>query len=69
MIKKHQDKTLAQEVMKAYDSIGDALGIMMHHDAITGTSRQFVADDYNLILSKAEKIVMDVYKTLIKQRF
>lgn len=29
------------------------MGIMQHHDAITGTEKQAVADDYARILTKA----------------
>ena len=31
----------------------DVLGIVQHHDAITGTAKQAVADDYNLKVYKA----------------
>ncbi len=31
--------------------IDDAMGIVQHHDAVSGTERQDVADDYALRLS------------------
>jgi hypothetical protein len=31
----------------------DAMGINQHHDAVTGTAKQFVADDYNRRLHKS----------------
>jgi len=34
----------------------DALGISQHHDAITGTEKQAVADNYAQMLATAHKI-------------
>lgn len=34
-------------------SLREAIGIMQHHDAITGTEKQEVAQDYARILTKA----------------
>jgi len=31
----------------------DVMGVLQHHDAVSGTERQLVADDYNWRLSKA----------------
>ncbi|RXG51005.1 Lysosomal alpha-mannosidase [Armadillidium vulgare] len=33
-------------------TLAEALGVIQHHDAVAGTSKQHVADDYSLILSK-----------------
>ncbi|KAK9506079.1 hypothetical protein O3M35_008077 [Rhynocoris fuscipes] len=37
----------------------EAMGVMQHHDAITGTEKQHVASDYARILTKAMENVMD----------
>lgn len=38
----------------------DAMGINQHHDAVTGTARQYVANDYLLRLYKGMKKTRDV---------
>lgn len=32
------------------ENFREAMGIMQHHDAVTGTEKQFVAEDYARIL-------------------
>jgi len=34
-------------------SLREAMGVLQHHDAITGTEKQYVADDYARILHEA----------------
>ncbi|KAK9926543.1 hypothetical protein M0R45_023768 [Rubus argutus] len=52
--------------------LADALAIVQHHDAISGTSRQHVADDYTKRLSKgykeAEKVVAESLSCLTSSR-
>jgi len=44
---------LGQVGASPLDGLREAMGIMQHHDAITGTEKQHVADDYARTLSKA----------------
>lgn len=39
--------TNVDKYLKGYESMMDSLGIYQHHDAVTGTARQHVADDYS----------------------
>jgi len=50
-----KDEVLEQ-VMDAKNYLLDQMGIYQHHDAVTGTARQDVADDYAFRLSKALKL-------------
>ncbi|CAB3374915.1 Hypothetical predicted protein [Cloeon dipterum] len=43
---------LKQEKWEDLDSLREAMGVMQHHDAITGTEKQHVADDYAKMLHK-----------------
>jgi len=48
---------LGQVDASPLDSLREAMGIMQHHDAVTGTEKQHVADDYARTLAKALEVV------------
>ncbi|GJQ83732.1 hypothetical protein Trydic_g20608 [Trypoxylus dichotomus] len=50
----------AKEYIPELRELQEAMGVMQHHDAISGTEKQVVADDYHTILSKA--IAMSIEK-------
>lgn len=43
----------------------EALGICQHHDAVSGTEKQHVNDDYLRILAKAENRITAVVQKLL----
>ncbi|RZC32449.1 lysosomal alpha-mannosidase [Asbolus verrucosus] len=47
------------------NSLKEAVGVMQHHDAITGTEKQHVAHNYHLLLSRAMKEANDAAATLL----
>jgi lysosomal alpha-mannosidase len=48
------------------DGLREAMGIMQHHDAITGTEKQHVSDDYARTLAKALEDASGAVGTAIK---
>jgi hypothetical protein len=56
MLSEHSDEESKQAVLDATFSMMDAVGILQHHDAITGTAKQAVADNYDLIMAEANAI-------------
>jgi len=44
------------------------LGVNQHHDAITGTAKQHVANDYVYLLSKAMSKNNDLFSTILKDQ-
>lgn len=47
MINQSEDASVFDEVVLRKEQMLDALGIYQHHDAVSGTAKQYVADDYN----------------------
>lgn len=46
-------KLISQEQTEDLDALRQVMGIMQHHDAITGTEKQAVARDYDRLLTDA----------------
>ncbi|XP_011151265.1 lysosomal alpha-mannosidase isoform X1 [Harpegnathos saltator] len=45
---------------KQLEHFREAMGVMQHHDAVTGTEKQLVADDYSRILYKSMHYAEDI---------
>ena len=56
VIKQNVSDEKVSQILTAKDKIFDTLGVLQHHDAVTGTEKQHVADDY---LMKANNAVRD----------
>lgn len=46
----------------------DVMGIEQHHDAITGTGKQRIADDYALRIFKGMEANNEVYNRLLAEK-
>lgn len=47
-------------------SLREAMGTLQHHDAVTGTEKQHVADDYVRLLNQAIKKAEEPITNIIK---
>ncbi|XP_046579073.1 lysosomal alpha-mannosidase-like isoform X2 [Haliotis rubra] len=59
-----------KDAVRGVSDLKEAVGILQHHDAITGTEQQHVTNDYNLMLSAGEQscqsVVSRAYQSLLK---
>lgn len=51
---------------KHLENFREAMGVMQHHDAVTGTEKQLVADDYARILYKSINYAEDILSEAIE---
>lgn len=68
VLQEHVDDNEVNQILKAKEGFFDAMGVLQHHDAITGTEKQHVADDYTKTISKAKANSNKVYANLLKDR-
>mmetsp|Transcript_1042 Transcript_1042/g.1904 ORF Transcript_1042/g.1904 Transcript_1042/m.1904 type:complete len:329 (+) Transcript_1042:599-1585(+) len=64
----NKSKEQIGQILEAKEDFLDAMGINQHHDAITGTAKQRVADDYAFRISRAIKSSSDLYSSLIENK-
>ena len=68
MLDKSTSHDLKYKAKQANNAVLDAIGIAMHHDAITGTADEPVVTDYFRIVGEAEESLKDVYNDLISMK-
>jgi hypothetical protein len=62
MIDQNAKDSEIKDYLKSNDILLDQLSILQHHDAVTGTSTQYVTLDYQYRLQKAQDISDITYK-------
>jgi hypothetical protein len=56
-----------QEMLDAKESMYDTMGVNQHHDAVTGTGKQAVANDYAFRIFKSMQINNQPYSEIISE--
>lgn len=66
------DQNLSEEdatkYLEATQFLKEQMGVLQHHDAIAGTAKQAVADDYRIRIAKGVEITGESYADIIDQR-
>jgi hypothetical protein len=68
LLSANEDARNEYRISEAKAIMMDALGINQHHDAVTGTAKQRVADDYALRLYKALEANNQLYNMLLGEK-
>ena len=67
-----QQKGVSEEtrqlILQNKGAMLNAIGIMQHHDAITGTAKQAVANDYHRIMTDAVKQNNHLYAQIVGEK-
>jgi hypothetical protein len=64
----HQKTTPGEvsSMIQANGQLLDQMGVVQHHDAVTGTAKQYVSNDYSFNLYKAEENSKSIYKKYLQ---
>ena len=65
MLDKTVHNTQINEILSLKEDMMDSIGIYQHHDAITGTARQAVANDYSKRMHRSMVNNNKFYKKMI----
>lgn len=66
-IKKETSTKQLTQIMNAKQRMLEELSIYLHHDAITGTAKQYVANDYTDRMQKAVDLSMKTYTAQVEE--
>ena len=67
VVREDMTQTEFAEINESKQEMLDIMGVMQHHDAITGTSKQAVQNDYQRSMSKAFNKTNKIYSKFINK--